>query len=28
MERVISDGSSDPAVWLDRFLERVREDMA
>jgi type IV secretion system protein VirB4 len=28
MEQVISGRSSDPAVWLDDFLERVREDVA
>ena len=26
MERLISDAGNDPAVWLDDFLARVRED--
>ena len=28
MERLIAEGSSDPATWLDEFLERAREDAA
>ena len=28
MEQLISDRGSDPAVWLDDFLERAREDVA